>query len=157
MPSIYRVSSIVERNIDGQWFHAEVVAVRSFHGGGRGADDEVVLTLKYLDDGNEEDNVDPDEVRPLDRESSAASLMNSSAGGPSLPPRKKSTLPKPLVGLMEDDEEERTTHQTRVILHNEDDIGTKFIYITSSHVACIFDELNYFGRRSSGSDQWIDS
>jgi hypothetical protein len=137
MPSSYPVSSVVERNIDGQWFHAEVVAVRSFNRG-RGAydddDEEVLLTLKYFDDGNIEENVDPGEVRLLDKDSSPHSLAHTGAALGALPPRKKSTLPKPLAGLMEDDEDQRITHQTRVILHNEDEIGTINYCLYESHL-----------------------
>jgi hypothetical protein len=103
-----QVAMFVERNIDGQWFPAELLIVDNSYG---------VVTLKYVDDDNIEEMVPIDEVR--------VPLRGSSNSSSSPQVDKKKTLPKPLAGLIYDDCEERQNHIPRSVVHmNEDDADT---------------------------------
>lgn len=93
---------LVERNIDGMWFPAEVLRTDSASG---------MVSLKYIDDGNIEDMVPSCEVR--------IPLRDSHSSSPRVD--KKVTLPKPLLGLMEDDCAERYNHLPKTIVHANDD------------------------------------
>lgn len=89
--------TIVERDIDGSWFPAKIEHIDNI---------SRMVMLKYLDDDNEEKDVPLEEIRLLQ------------SGTPNLKPAVVSSLPRPLQGLIEDDEEIRKTHQPRVVVHN---------------------------------------
>ena len=92
----YSVGSYVERLIEGTWFSAEVLSSQDSR-----------LTLRYLDDNKVESDVGVRDVRPME------SIFNFVGKGGS------DTLPKPLVALVEDDSESRSSRSPRVILHED--------------------------------------
>jgi len=61
----FTVGQEVERELDSVWFKARVTAFSP----------EGLYTLRYLDDGNEEQGVDPDEMRAVHGRGSASSSM----------------------------------------------------------------------------------
>ncbi len=91
----------VERNIDGSWFGGHVVSVDR---------DGEFLTIKYFDDDNIEDMVPASEVR----------VYSSDVPIDSPKLARKNPLLKPLVGLMDDDENERRAHRPVAIVHSND-------------------------------------
>lgn len=98
---IFKRGSIVERIIEGEWFIGEVIDT-----------DEDEFTIRYLDDNNVEKYVHKDELRLAANES--LTTVKS---------QKKSTLPKPLMGLVDDDSDERLVHTPKTTLHNDSEIG----------------------------------
>jgi len=95
-----KVGNIVDRMIEGCWFPAEVMNIKRH-----------LLSLRYLDDGNVEEMVPLDEVRPSHADKTDIQLKND-------------TLLKPLLGLVEDDSEIRRAHQPTVIVHKDMDTGS---------------------------------
>jgi hypothetical protein len=104
----YKKGAIVERHIEGSWFLAEVLEI-----------DVDELTLRYLDDDNIEKYVHIDEIRMAENECILSDYK----------PEKKSTLPKPLLGLVDDDSAERSAHQPKVIRHSDIEIGSYSINV----------------------------
>lgn len=102
------VSTRVERNIDGMWFPAIILQID------RAAE---VVTLQYIDDDNVEDMVPSNEVRIPFRDSADSKQVE-----------RKTTLSKPLAGLMDDDWEERQRHMPRAIVHMSEDDEVAGIY-----------------------------
>lgn len=94
-----RKGDLIDRNIEGQWFGAviENVDIKNKY-----------FTVRYLDDGNVEENVPSDEIR-----ASISPTASANTTG------KRETLLKPLAGLVEDDSESRNEHQPTVILHSD--------------------------------------
>ena len=97
---------IVEREIEGIWFSAEITHLQN---NGR------EFTLRYLDDDNVEEGVLPEEIRLCRK---VISIVDSS---PKV--ERKSSLPKPLLGLIEDDSHTRQDHQAKVTFHNDNESG----------------------------------
>lgn len=100
--------AMVEREIEGMWFLAEIT-----HSYQRGTE----FTLRYTDDDNVEEGVTIDEVR-------ISRNIESVLGSPKA--EKKSVLPKPLLGLIEDDAVKRHDHEAKVTIHQDNESG--FIY-----------------------------
>ena len=96
--------ALVEREIEGMWFLAEIIQSHR-----RGKE----FTLRYVDDNNEEKEVSIDEIR--------MSRQVQSLGSPKA--ERKSVLPKPLLGLVEDDSATRHGHEAKVTIHQDNDSG----------------------------------
>ncbi len=96
---MFKETMIVERNIDGAWFQARIIKIDRLDGS---------LTLQYTDDDNIEEFVSTIDVR-------AVQESKSMEGSPKV--LRKNSLPKPLVGLVEDDEEERRAHRPTATVH----------------------------------------
>lgn len=130
----YQINCIVERNIDNEWYKARITMV----------DEEIEeVCLLYLDDGNKEDDVSFDEIRPevveepcqqntstlipclthrFDNEPTqrAAETIRTASSSTTRcinRPNIKDTLKKPLAGLFDDDSEARKEHVTTSIVH----------------------------------------
>ena len=112
MTAAFKVSMTVERNIDGSWFSGNIVSIDP---------DGDFLTIKYFDDDNIEDMVPVTEVRIV---SSDVPIDSSPKLG------RKNPLPKPLVGLMDDDENERRAHRPIAVIHSNDDGESGIFYET---------------------------
>jgi hypothetical protein len=98
MTQKYRKGQIIERYIEGLWFSAVIADLNQ---------DLKAVSLRYLDDGNEEAEVPFNEIRESNQ-------LNSS-----VKKTVKDTLPRPLAGLVEDDYEIRKLHKTTVIIHHQ--------------------------------------
>lgn len=96
--------ALVEREIEGMWFLAEIT-----HSHRRGKE----FTLRYVDDDNVEEGVSADEIR-ISR--TVDSLASPKA-------ERKSVLPKPLLGLIEDDAVIRHRHEAKVTIHQDNESG----------------------------------
>ena len=115
--SPFQVGQMVERVIDDRWYQARITVV----------DAEIEeLDLVYLDDGNKEQGVSFDEVRLcVDSETEDASASEGSNGGSAAlaaaaaaaAAAAKTTLRKPLAGLVEDDWQERQSHVPTAVVH----------------------------------------
>ena len=92
----YPVGAYVERLIDGTWFSAEVLSSKDQR-----------LTIRYLDDNKIESEVGAKELRPLE---SIFNFVGRSSND---------TLPKPLISLVDDDSEARSSHTPKVIVHED--------------------------------------
>lgn len=92
----YPAGTYVERLIDGTWFSAEVLS-----------SNDQRLTVRYLDDNKVESEVGVKEVRPLE---SIFNFVGRSS---------HDTLPKPLIALVEDDSETRSSRAPKVIVHED--------------------------------------
>jgi hypothetical protein len=101
--TMFRVSMLVERYIDGEWFLGQIIKIDK---------DDDMLTLKYADDDNIEDMVPPEDVR-----------IPTSTHPVSPKVERKNTLPKPLAGLMEDDSDIRNAHRPTCVVHSNNDEG----------------------------------
>lgn len=99
--------ALVEREIEGMWFLAEIT-----HSHRRGKE----FTLRYIDDDNIEEGVLVDDIR-LSR--SMESLESPKA-------ERKSVLPKPLLGLIEDDAITRHSHEAKVTIHQDNESGMTY-------------------------------
>lgn len=97
--------ALVEREIEGMWFLAEIT-----HSHRRGQE----FTLRYLDDDNIEEGVTVDEIR-------ISRKVGSLADSPRA--ERKSVLPKPLLGLIEDDAATRHDHEAKVTIHHDNESG----------------------------------
>ncbi len=97
MPTVQK-GNLVERNIEGTWFHALVEDVDIKEG---------TVTLKYLDDNNEEEDVSMEDIRFSEKPIFPGTNL-----------KKSDTLPKPLAGLVEDDYEFRSKHRPTVFVHD---------------------------------------
>lgn len=93
---MFRKGAYIERQIDGVWFSGEVIDIEGDN-----------LTIKYFDDQKIEKDVSTQEVRPLE------SIFNFVSY------EKKETLSKPLLGLIEDDAEDRLRRTPNVIIHED--------------------------------------
>lgn len=112
--SPFQVGQVVERVIDDCWYQARVTVV----------DAEIEeLDLVYLDDGNKEQGVNFDDVRPFvegEKEDVSAS-EGSNGGSTAMAAAAKTTLRKPLAGLVEDDWQERQSHVPTAVVHASHD------------------------------------
>jgi hypothetical protein len=90
---------IVVRSLEGMTFPAKIVFIH------RRAQE---VDLEYLDDGNIEKMVSFDEIERCDSRHTAQ--LRS-------PSQKINTLPKPLLGLVEDDYEIRNKHTPTIFVH----------------------------------------
>jgi hypothetical protein len=106
----YKVGDQVERNIEGMWFVAVVERCSS-------SNDSV--DIKYLDDGNREDGVHTSEIRKH--------ASSNSIGDENLQNRQKTTLARPLAGLVEDDYEVRNAAKPTILLHENGNIDEAII------------------------------
>ena len=106
-----RPGRTVERLIEGMWFSAVVE---------RADCKEQSLILKYIDDGNIEEDVPFDEVR-------IAECKLRSNNDPGEEKSRKSTVPKPLAGFIEDDEESRNGQMPTVVIHSSADTENAII------------------------------
>ena len=98
-----QAGDMVERFIDGLWFLGEVQNVENSY-----------VTIKYIDDNNIESMVPIDEVRiPIDDIKGIMTRCSSI----------KDSLPKPLLGLVDDDSEARLAHRPTIILHSNAETG----------------------------------
>jgi hypothetical protein len=93
----------VERYIEGVWFNACVIEYNPV---------EDSVTLKYVDDGNIEEDVPLDEVRLTE----SCHLTNTSE--PKLPERK-APIAKSMEGLEDDDSEQRNSTLPQVTVHQD--------------------------------------
>jgi hypothetical protein len=91
---------VVVRKLEGLNFPAKVVGIN------RRAQE---VDLEYLDDGNMEKMVSFDDI-DFDFDGRHTAQMKS-------PSRKINTLPKPLLGLVEDDYEIRNKHAPTIFVH----------------------------------------
>eukprot|EP01038_Epipyxis_sp_PR26KG_P007392 gene7392-10073_t len=98
-----KIGEIVERNIEGTWFTAEIKLVDL---------KQSQVDLVYLDDGNLEKSVPLEDVRVASIESKNNITPRSG---------KFDTLPKPLLGLVDDDSETRKAHAPTIVLHKDSD------------------------------------
>lgn len=98
----FAVGDKVMREIEGCFFGAVIERVR-----GRSAD------VRYYDDGNLEADVPLDELR-FASENDDPDLISPRSGGSG-----KSSLPRPLVGLIEDDYETRKSQMPVIQVHND--------------------------------------
>lgn len=92
----------VKREIEGQMFGAVVERLRGNY-----------VDIRYFDDGNLEANVPVDEIR-FASENDDPDLISPRSGDSG-----KSGLPRPLVGLIEDDYETRKAQLPTVVVHEE--------------------------------------
>jgi hypothetical protein len=114
----WEVGMKVERDIDGTWFPARIETVDARNR---------TVELFYLDDENQESDVPFEEIRHL--RSDAASFR----------PAVVATLPRPLQGLIEDDEEIRKKHQPRVVVHDGHELPEGNLWVwqtTRTDFAC---------------------
>ena len=100
----FHIGSKVERFVEEMWFMGEVIAI-----------DEVnqECTISYIDDGWEEENVPFCDLRLLNKDCKIAEVKTG----------RKSSLPKPLLGLIDDDSEKRSCHQPTVEVHHDSNTG----------------------------------
>ena len=111
MPMVrYKVGDRVERNIEGMWFLAQI---EKYH-----ASNETI-DVRYLDDGNQEEGIHVSEVRKIH--------SGSSFGNENMQNQQKSTLPRPLAGLVEDDYEARNAVKPTVFIHESGSIDEAII------------------------------
>lgn len=101
-----RKGTIVERFIEGTGFLAEIIDFDST---------QYEVTIRYLDDDNIEHNVPLEDIR------------ESREVAPSPRRTVKDTLPKPLIGLLDDDSDYRLAHRPTVIIHQDDETGMLLI------------------------------
>mmetsp|Transcript_22435 Transcript_22435/g.30730 ORF Transcript_22435/g.30730 Transcript_22435/m.30730 type:complete len:143 (-) Transcript_22435:134-562(-) len=112
---IMKKGDIIERYLEGMWFRASVQSVNQ---------KEKCLSVKYLDDGNIENNIPFDETR-ISSSSSPTPSSGREYQSSILSPSKRDNLLRPLAGLVEDDYETRNKHQPTIFLHthNSNDQG----------------------------------
>lgn len=98
----------VERQLEGVWFPASVeeVDLKGQHS-----------IIKYLDDGNIEKGVSFDDLRKTESKDAKDSKGGGEGGGGGVH-SVKDTLPKPLLGLIDDDCEARLRHVPKVTIHS---------------------------------------
>lgn len=97
-----RKGAIVERFIEGTGFLAEILSIDTI---------QQEVSIRYLDDDNIEHNVPLDDVRETQEVAPSPRRSN------------KDTLPKPLIGLLDDDSDLRLAHRPTVIIHHDDETG----------------------------------
>ena len=114
MENVFKNGSTVERDIDGDWFRATIQSVQCIDTKSR------TYTIKYSDDGNVEEGVRGGELRPGMEDPMAGFLTIFSFV-------KKSTLPKPLAGLVEDDCVSRSMQKPTVTIHTDTDTDQAII------------------------------
>lgn len=121
----FRSGDYIERNIEGMWFTAIVEKVH---------DRYQSVDVKYLDDGNTEQSVPMNEVRKLtsferrsvvDENQQNRLASSSSSSG-------KTTLPRPLAGLVEDDYDVRNSVKPTVQIHDENQILDEAILLNGA-------------------------
>ena len=104
----FRRNQIVERLIDDIPFSAVIVDIHP-------ARDEV--RIRYLDDGNIEDGVSVQELRICDD----GSMETKDSGSVKNANNKQTHLAKPLMGLVDDDSEERLHNTGVAVVHESAD------------------------------------
>mmetsp|Transcript_22470 Transcript_22470/g.32799 ORF Transcript_22470/g.32799 Transcript_22470/m.32799 type:complete len:142 (+) Transcript_22470:138-563(+) len=107
-----RIGTIIERLIEGTWFIGKVLDIDNYN---------MEYTVQYLDDDLVESNIPANEIRIAENEQLPSDYKTG----------RKSTLPKPLLGLVDDDSDIRNKHQPVVILHGDSD-SDKAIIINGS-------------------------
>lgn len=100
---LHPVGTAVERDVDGQWFLAKVVGVDE---GSR------TYTLRYADDGNEEDEVPHDETRVVEASEGIGPRFASARSRPPVAPPFMT-----LTGILAREEEERVEKEPTIIVH----------------------------------------
>jgi hypothetical protein len=100
----FHVGSSVERFIEEMWFIGRIIAID---------DVNQECSIAYADDDWEEENIPFCDIRLLNKDCSVA----ESKGG------RKSSLPKPLLGLIDDDSEKRSAHQPTIQVHRDSNTG----------------------------------
>jgi hypothetical protein len=109
MSKVYQAGSKVERCIEGMWFDA--VVERADHKDGS-------VTVKYVDDGNVEEDIPFDEVRRADfKLPSNNNHSEEKEDKDGNVPKQSSTVPRPLAGFIEDDYDERNSLVPEVVIH----------------------------------------
>jgi hypothetical protein len=101
-----RIGDYVERDIEGMWFAGIVEKVNKR--------DETAV-IKYLDDGNIEEDVEFIKLRPLSKKKVISVNENQPNNEQN---KRKDTLPRPLAGLVEDDYEIRNSVKPTVFIHD---------------------------------------
>jgi hypothetical protein len=82
-------------------------------------------SVKYCDDGNVEDMVPWEELRPAADSSSSSQARTGAA--------VRDTLAKPLMGLVEDDSASRSSHRPTVTVHRDTNTDEAIIINGASH------------------------
>lgn len=100
----YKIGMIVERIIEDTWFIGKIIEI-SYN--------KNECTIRYLDDDLLEEDIPIDEIR----------LSSQNIDITEFRAERKNTLPKPLIGLVEDDSEVRSVHQPIAIVHQDADTG----------------------------------
>lgn len=91
----------VDRLIEGLWFEATILDLD---------ERECKARIKYIDDGNVEDDVFYEDLRLAE---------GASSDSHSYPRQRLGDLQKPLSGLIDDDFDERLKHRPTVTIHND--------------------------------------
>lgn len=117
---------LVEREIEGMFFLAEIT-----HSHLRGKE----FTLRYVDDDNVEEGVPVEEIR-LSR--------NTVDFGSPRTAERKSVLPKPLLGLIEDDAATRHSHEAKVTIHQDDESGIHVDLLTTQLLLSLSNLLFFY-------------
>ena len=100
---------LVERVIDDQLYKVTIEAIDYIR---------CVVTVRYIDDGNIEENVMFDEIKSSVNTASAFNPFNiMSVFNIKETIRKTETLLKPLKGLIEDDSDDRIKHIPTITIH----------------------------------------
>lgn len=111
---MFKEGQLVIRTLEGMTFAAKILSVNSKR-------QEVVL--KYLDDGNVEEDVPYDEIEL----SKDGYLTTAGSEEKRRHSEDMDLLARPLAGLVEDDHEIRKTHKPTIHIHSNDDDGEPII------------------------------
>ena len=114
----YEIGMIVERIIEDVWFVGKIISYSKR---------KKECSIRYLDDDLLEENIPIDEIR----------LSSQVINEIEIKAERKNTLPKPLIGLVEDDSAVRSIHQPVAIVHNDSDTGQLSFLINLSFL-CLF-------------------
>jgi hypothetical protein len=95
-----KIGDRVQRNLEGMWFSGLIQDI---------SHKEKLITLKYLDDDNVEQQVPFDEIRKYSQECKDNNENED---------YKSNRLLRPLAGLVEDDYEIRNSHQPTIYIHD---------------------------------------
>ncbi len=101
----FQIGMIIERVIEETWFAGKIINYDKRN---------LECTVRYLDDDQVEANIPIDEIRFSSQDYDESQFRAE----------KKDTLPKPLLGLVEDDSAQRSIHQPVVVIHNDYDTGS---------------------------------
>mmetsp|Transcript_23902 Transcript_23902/g.26165 ORF Transcript_23902/g.26165 Transcript_23902/m.26165 type:complete len:137 (+) Transcript_23902:53-463(+) len=106
-----RVGDVIERSIEGMWFSAVIEKYSASN---------QTVDVKYLDDGNVEKEVPISEIRK-------AKEKNPIPGNENIRNQQRSTLPRPLAGLVEDDYDVRNSIKPTVFVHETSSVDEAII------------------------------
>ena len=98
------VGTLVERYVEDIWFTARITGID---------DANQECSLSYIDDDWEETNVPFGDIRLLNAD---CKLVGEKVG-------RTSKLPKPLLGLIDDDSDKRYAHEPIVEVHRDSNTG----------------------------------